>query len=144
MLKGLSLKISQNESLAVVGESGAGKSTLVGLLMRFYDVTHGQILIDNVDIREYDLQQLRLKMGLVMQEPQLFNYTIAENILYGFDRATNDEIYEAAKVANALEFIEDQTLSQAEMNEDPAALLEEVKKYEQALTEILGGQEAYE
>jgi ABC-type multidrug transport system fused ATPase/permease subunit len=60
------LKINKNESLAVVGESGAGKSTLVGLLLRFYDPCHGQILIDDVDIRNYDLKQLRKKMGLVM------------------------------------------------------------------------------
>ncbi len=93
-----------------MGESGSGKSTFVGLLLRFYEPNHGKILIDGVDIREYDVQQLRERMGLVMQEPTLFNYTIAENILYGKDQASNEEIHAAAQVANALEFIESDEL----------------------------------
>lgn len=85
VFKGLNLKIHQNESVAVVGESGSGKSTLVNLLLRFYDPDFGEVLIDGVDIKEYNLKELRKRMGLVMQEPTLFNYTIKENILYGDD-----------------------------------------------------------
>ena len=67
----------------MVGESGQGKSTLISLIMRFYDPEFGQVLIDGVDVREYNVKELRAKMGLVNQEPTLFNYTVKENILYG-------------------------------------------------------------
>lgn len=83
ILKGLNLKIKPNETVALVGESGCGKSTIVSLILRFYDINDGQILIDGVDIRDYNLADLRKAMGLVMQEPTLFNYSIQENILYG-------------------------------------------------------------
>jgi ABC-type multidrug transport system fused ATPase/permease subunit len=75
-------------------------------LLRFYDIDYGTITIDGVDIRSYNLASLRATMGLVMQEPTLFNYTIYENILYGSLNAKNSEIMEAASVANAVEFIE--------------------------------------
>ena len=78
---------------------------MVALLLRFYDVDSGRILLDGKDIRTFDLAALRKSMGLVMQEPTLFNYTIAENILYGNLNAPNSAILEAAKAANALEFI---------------------------------------
>ena len=106
VFKGLNLKIKPNESVAVVGESGSGKSTLVNLILRFYDPDHGRVLIDGVDVRNYNLKQLRARMGLVMQEPTLFNYTIKENILYGKAFAKESELRRAAEVANALEFIE--------------------------------------
>ncbi len=106
VFKGLNLKIHPNESIAVVGESGSGKSTLVNLVLRFYDPNLGQVLIDGIDAREYNLKQLRERMGLVMQEPTLFNYTIRENILYGKSFASDAEIRDAAQIANALEFIE--------------------------------------
>ena len=77
------MKINQNDTIAVVGESGQGKSTLISLIMRFYDPEFGQVLIDGVDVREYNVKELRAKMGLVNQEPTLFNYTVKENILYG-------------------------------------------------------------
>lgn len=83
VLRGLNLKIEPNEIVALVGESGCGKSTFVQLVLRFYDVNDGQILIDGVDIREYNLHSLRSVMGFVQQEPTLFNYNIQENILYG-------------------------------------------------------------
>jgi ABC-type multidrug transport system fused ATPase/permease subunit len=72
-----------------VGESGQGKSTLINLIMRFYDPDFGQVLIDGVDVRCYKLDQLRGRMGLVMQEPTLFNYSVRENILYGNLKASN-------------------------------------------------------
>ena len=100
------MKIRPQETVALVGESGCGKSTIVSLLLRFYDVNAGKILLDGVDIKEYNLADLRKNMGLVMQEPTLFNYTITENILYGKMEATNGEILEAAEISNAMEFIE--------------------------------------
>lgn len=92
--------------MALVGESGCGKSTLVSLLMRFYDPDFGKITIDGVDIKEYHISSLRKLMGLVMQEPTLFNYSIVENILYGKMTASNSDLKDAAEVANAMEFIE--------------------------------------
>jgi ATP-binding cassette subfamily B (MDR/TAP) protein 1 len=88
-----------------VGESGCGKSTIVSLLMRFYDPDHGTITIDGENIKSYSLKSLRQLMGMVMQEPTLFNYSILENILYGQPDAANSEVMEASEVANALEFI---------------------------------------
>jgi len=98
---GLNLTINPNESVAIVGESGCGKSTLVNLILRFYDPDHGEILMDGVNIKTYNLQQLRKRMGLVMQEPTLFNYTIKENILYGNPTAKDSEIRDACAISNA-------------------------------------------
>jgi ABC-type multidrug transport system fused ATPase/permease subunit len=92
VFKGLNLVINPNESVACVGESGSGKSTLVNLILRFYDPDFGTVLIDDVDVKDYNLRELRKRMGLVMQEPILFNYTVKENILYGEDRAKNSDI----------------------------------------------------
>ena len=89
VFKGLNLTIMPNEVVAVVGESGAGKSTFISLVMRFYDPEFGQVLIDDIDIKEYNINDLRRKMGLVMQEPTLFNYKIKDNVLYGHPDATN-------------------------------------------------------
>ncbi len=142
VFKGLNLKINPNESVAVVGESGSGKSTLVNLILRFYDPDHGEVLIDGVNVKNYDLKQLRKRMGLVMQEPTLFNYTIKENILYGNSTALDSEIREAAKVANALEFIESQGLQSS--FEDSASVL--FTAYVERKTDIVSriGQEQYE
>lgn len=83
VLRGLSMTINPNESVALVGESGCGKSTFVNLLMRFYDPDFGEILLDGVNIKEYNLHDLRRSISLVMQEPSIFNYSIKDNILYG-------------------------------------------------------------
>lgn len=83
VFKGLNLKINPKDCIAIVGESGQGKSTFINLLMRFYDVDFGHIYIDGIDIKQYNIRELRQRMGLVMQEPTLFNYTIKENVLYG-------------------------------------------------------------
>jgi len=106
VLRGLTLRIQPNETVALVGESGCGKSTLVALLLRFYEVEFGVVYLDGVDIKEYEVDAFRGAMGLVMQEPTLFNYTIKENILYGKGEATNSEIVKSAEIANAREFIE--------------------------------------
>jgi ATP-binding cassette subfamily B (MDR/TAP) protein 1 len=106
VLKGLNITINPNESVALVGESGCGKSTFVNLLMRFYDVDHGEILLDGTNIKNYNLHDLRKAISLVMQEPIIFNYSIIENVLYGKSNASDSEVYEACELANALEFIE--------------------------------------
>ena len=93
--------------LALVGSSGAGKSTFADLIPRFYDVSNGKITIDGVDIQNISLENLRSLMGIVSQDTILFNDTIANNINYGLPDAGMKEIQSAAKIANALEFIED-------------------------------------
>ena len=92
VLRGLSITINPKEQVALVGESGCGKSTFVNLLMRFYDVDFGEILLDGVNIKDYNLHDLRKAISLVMQEPIIFNYSIMENILYGKLDASNTEI----------------------------------------------------
>ena len=106
VLKGLNLKIIPNETVALVGESGCGKSTIVSLILRFYDVNEGRILVDGVDVREWDLKSLRRAMGLVMQEPTLFNYSVAENILYGEPNSLNSDLRKVTQISNATEVIE--------------------------------------
>lgn len=127
VLKGLNLKIRPYETVALVGESGCGKSTLVSLVLRFYDINKGQILIDGVDIKSYKIRDLRKAMGLVMQEPTLFNYTIHENILYGKSESTNSEIMESARIANALEFIQSTDVANA-FEDTSDILLSELEK----------------
>ena len=105
VLRGLNITINPNENVALVGESGCGKSTFVNLMMRFYDVDHGEILLDGQDIRELNLHDLRRAISLVMQEPIIFNYSIIENLLYGNQKASNTEILDSCRVANCLEFI---------------------------------------
>ncbi|MCW8994257.1 MAG: ATP-binding cassette domain-containing protein, partial [Psychromonas sp.] len=105
VLDGVSLSIAEGEKVALVGASGGGKSTLVDLIPRFYDPIKGSILIDGEDIRNYTLDSLRSKMGIVTQETFLFNSSIKDNIAYGLDNYPDDKIIEAAKAANAHEFI---------------------------------------
>lgn len=105
VLKNVSFKVKKGDIVALVGPSGGGKSTLVDLIPRFYDPTSGSILIDDVDIKNYSIQSLRAKMGIVTQETFLFNTTIRENIAYGFSDYTEEKIIEAAKTANAHDFI---------------------------------------
>ncbi|KGN60047.1 ABC transporter B family member 13 isoform X1 [Cucumis sativus] len=101
----LNLRVSAGKSLAVVGQSGSGKSTVIALVMRFYDPISGTILIDGRDIKSLNLRSLRMKIGLVQQEPALFSTTIYENIKYGNQEASEIEVMKAAKAANAHGFI---------------------------------------
>ncbi len=105
ILKGINLKVKKGEILAIVGPSGAGKSTLVDLIPRFYDPTEGRILIDGIDIRMIKIKSLRDKIGIVTQETILFNDTIRNNIAYGLEDCPIERIIEAAKAANAHDFI---------------------------------------
>lgn len=99
------LDIPPGKIVALVGGSGSGKSTVISLIERFYEPLSGQILVDGNDIRELDLKWLRQRIGLVNQEPALFATSIRENILYGKDDATLDEITHAAKLSEAISFI---------------------------------------
>jgi ATP-binding cassette, subfamily B, bacterial len=105
VLKNLTLSVKAGEMIGLVGHSGAGKSTTINLLCRLYDVDEGQISIDGVDVRKIAQNDLRSQIGLVMQDPFLFNGTVAENISYARAGATHEEIIEAAKAANAHDFI---------------------------------------
>lgn len=107
VLKDLSLTINKGETVALVGQSGSGKSTIANLLTRFYDVNLGKIAIDGVDIRDMDIRDLREMMGLVTQDSILFNDTIRANIALGKVEATDEDIIEALKIANAYEFVKD-------------------------------------
>ena len=104
-LHGLSFKIPAGSRVGIVGTTGAGKTTLLNLVMRFYDPTEGEVLLDGVDLRHYRIADLRRQFAVVLQEPVLFDASIAENIAYGKRNATDQEIVAAAKAASAHEFI---------------------------------------
>jgi ATP-binding cassette, subfamily B, bacterial MsbA len=105
VLRQVSFRVEAGEVVALVGPSGAGKSTLVDLVARFYDPTEGRILVDGVDLREYDLSSLRSLMGVVTQEPILFNDTVRNNVAYGVSDADEESVRRAASAANADPFV---------------------------------------
>ncbi|KAK6933229.1 ABC transporter type 1, transmembrane domain [Dillenia turbinata] len=105
VLSNFSLKVNGGQTVAVVGVSGSGKSTIISLIERFYDPTVGQVLLDGRDLRVYNLRWLRNHMGLVQQEPIIFSTTIRENIIYARHNASEAEMKEAARIANAHHFI---------------------------------------
>ena len=101
-----SFKAKAGETIAFIGSTGSGKSSLVQLIPRFYDVTLGRILVDGVDVRDYNLKALRRKIGFIPQKALLFTGTIGENIRYGKENASHEELNQATDVAQAKEFIE--------------------------------------
>jgi len=137
VLKGLNLTINPNESVALVGESGCGKSTFVNMMMRFYDPNFGEIFLDDVNIKDINLHDLRKVVSLVMQEPSIFNYSILENILYGKLNATNAEVLEVSTLANCMEFIERQDVGGG-INEAPGNLLIEMEGNQGPIVQMIG------
>ena len=107
ILDGISFSIPKGSLVAVVGSTGSGKTTIANLIARFYDVRSGSVTIDGVDVRDCEVKSLRRLIGIVNQDPLLFNTTIAENIAYGCKNATREEIVKAAQEANAEGFIVD-------------------------------------
>lgn len=105
VLKNISVEIPKGTTLALVGQSGSGKTTMADMIPRFYDPTEGAVLLDGVDIRQLRSSDLRAQLGIVSQEPILFNDTIANNIAFGLEHVSAEKITEAAKIANAHEFI---------------------------------------
>jgi subfamily B ATP-binding cassette protein MsbA len=107
VLNHFSISVKKGQTVALVGQSGSGKSTIANLLTRFYDVNEGSIEIDGIDIKKFTKKSLRSQIGLVTQDSILFNNSIKNNLLIGNENATNDEIIEALKVANAWEFVKE-------------------------------------
>ena len=107
VLHNISFKAKPGETIAFIGSTGSGKSSLVQLIPRFYDVSEGHIYIDGVDLRDYDLQALRSKLGIIPQKAVLFSGTIEDNIRFGKEHASEEEIVEAAKIAQGYDFIMD-------------------------------------
>ncbi|XP_023885640.2 ABC transporter B family member 11 [Quercus suber] len=106
IFNGFSLSMPGGTTTALVGQSGSGKSTVISLIERFYDPQAGEVLIDKINLREFQLKWIRQKIGLVSQEPVLFTCSIKDNIAYGKDNATTEEIRAAAEIANAAKFID--------------------------------------
>jgi ATP-binding cassette, subfamily B, multidrug efflux pump len=133
------MTIKAKESVALVGEIGSGKSSVINLIMRFYDPDFGEILIDGKNIKEYNIQELRKRMGIVLENPTIFNYTIKDNLLYGNMKASNHQLAEAAKIANATEFIESDVFVKS-LDDKPSVLYNEFKKvaYKKTITDELG------
>lgn len=107
ILQNITLTIERGKMTALVGASGAGKTTLADLIPRFYDPTNGQVLIDGMNLREFNINSLRRKMAVVSQDTFIFNTSVRNNIAYGTEGASEDEIVEVARLANALEFIQE-------------------------------------
>jgi ATP-binding cassette, subfamily B, multidrug efflux pump len=105
ILRGVSFTVEADATAAIVGHTGAGKTTITALMMRFYDVQHGAVLVDGVDVRQQDLKALRLRFGVVLQDPFLFSGTIGKNIRLGTASITDDEVANAAEEVNVADFI---------------------------------------
>lgn len=105
VLNGINIDIKKGETFAIIGATGSGKTSLVNLILRFYDATAGEVIVDGVPVKEYDLSVLRSKISYVMQKSELFSGSVSDNIRWGKDNATADEIKEAAAIAQAEEFI---------------------------------------
>ena len=106
LLKNISFKVNKGETIAFIGSTGSGKSTLINLVPRFYDATDGEVLIDGVNVKEFKFSSLRNKVALVLQKSELFSGTIKENICWGKEEATMEEVKNAARIAQADSFIE--------------------------------------
>ena len=106
VLSSIDLKVGKGQMIAILGSTGCGKTSLVNLVPRFYDATNGDVLVDGVNVKDYDVDTLRSKIGVVLQKSELFSGTVAENIRWGCETATDEEVKTAAKIAQAEEFID--------------------------------------
>jgi ATP-binding cassette subfamily B protein len=106
LLRDISFKINKGETFAIIGSTGSGKSSVINLIPRLYDVTGGEVLVDGVNVKEYDEEYLNDKIGFVTQKAVLFNGTVESNVMYGKKRMSKDKIKEAIKVAQAKDFVE--------------------------------------
>lgn len=106
VLSGIDLKAEKGQMIAILGSTGCGKTSLVNLVPRFYDATNGDVLVDGVNVKDYDVDTLRSKIGVVLKKSELFSGTVAENIRWGCETATDEEVKTAAKIAQAEEFID--------------------------------------
>lgn len=106
VLSGIDLKAEKGQMIAILGSTGCGKTSLVNLVPRFYDATEGDVLVDGINVKDYDVDTLRSKIGVVLQKSELFSGTVAENIRWGCETATDEEVKTAAKIAQAEEFID--------------------------------------
>lgn len=106
VLSGIDLKVGKGQMIAILGSTGCGKTSLVNLVPRFYDSTNGDVLVDGVNVKDYDVDTLRSKIGVVLQKSELFSGTVAENIRWGCETATDEEVKTAARIAQAEEFID--------------------------------------
>lgn len=106
VLSGIDLKVGKGQMIAILGSTGCGKTSLVNLVPRFYDATNGDVLVDGVNVKDHDVDTLRSKIGVVLQKSELFSGTVAENIRWGCETATDEEVKTAAKIAQAEEFID--------------------------------------
>lgn len=106
VLSDIDLKAEKGQMIAILGSTGCGKTSLVNLVPRFYDATNGDVLVDGVNVKDYDVDTLRQKIGVVLQKSELFSGTVAENIRWGCETATDEEVKTAARIAQAEEFID--------------------------------------
>ncbi|KAF7145062.1 hypothetical protein RHSIM_Rhsim04G0241300 [Rhododendron simsii] len=133
IFSGYTLKVPSGTTAALVGQSGSGKSTVISLLQRFYDPNGGEILIDGINLKAFQLRWIRQKMGLVSQEPILFTTTIRENIAYGKENATNEEIRTAIELANAAKFID-------KLPKNPEGAYNQLVRLQDGINEVEDGQ----
>lgn len=131
------MSIPANAKIALVGSSGCGKSTITNLILRFYELQKGNITIDGVDLRNYNVKNLRRQIGFVMQEPLLFNQTIKENILYGKVDASDAEVLRVAELSNSLNFIQNERDVEKMSKDDRIALLNDQLK--EQMTKLKAG-----
>jgi len=105
ILDNINLVINPGETIGILGETGCGKTSLINLIPRFYDVTEGSVLVDDIDVREYNLKNLRERISVALQKSEIFQSTIKDNIRWGRENATDNDIANAASIAQAMEFI---------------------------------------
>ena len=109
ILDNINLVINPGETIGILGETGCGKTSLINLIPRFYDVCEGSVLVDDIDVREYNLKNLRERISVALQKSEIFQSTIKENIRWGHENATDADIADAASIAQAMEFISTST-----------------------------------